>query len=520
FLPDPFSAQPQARMYKTGDLVRWRADGNLEYLGRNDFQVKVRGFRIELPEIEAVLLAQPGVRSAAVLARTDAAADTQLVAYLLADDGVALELTQLRAALAQVLAKHMIPNVFVLLDAMPLTVNGKLDRAALLALGADAGRALTGAAGTSRKPETATEIKLHAQWMQLLKLDHYGDSQVGCTDDFFDLGGTSLHIIRMVAYIAREFGSKVQVTDLFRHRTIEQLAALLDRQGELLPRSPVVRFGADGAPTIFCIPGIHGHAMSFKDLAGALPGFALACLEPIDLLGNTLVPLDSLDALCLGYLEIIKQVQGSGPYRLLGHSFGGLVALKLAGMLEQQGERVECVGLLDTFAPVASDGAGPYLPGREGGPLSAAYVHAIFSKFEQYLDCDLGVDLPALTAMSENERVFHLATQLTLHQIIATHDPQFVRNYLHSRRRHEDAMVDYYGEHHAARAPLQFGGKVCLFKASEASAHVPHSGGDDLGWRACLRGTFEVVSVPGNHESLITGPHAGALGQAVTALFG
>jgi thioesterase domain-containing protein len=303
----------------------------------------------------------------------------------------------------------------------------------------------------------------------------------------------------------------VQVTDLFQHRTIEQLASLLDERRATAGRSPVLRFGPDGAPNIFCIPGINGHAMSFKDLAAALPGHALQCLEPIDLRGTALVPLDSLDSLCRGYLALLKEVQGSGPYRLLGHSFGGLVALRLAEMLEQQGELVAWVGLIDTFAHALD--AGGAAPPADLGAFSAGYVHHIFARFEQYLDCELGIAVDSLAAMSENERIFHLATQLALHQIIPRHDPQLVRSYLQGRQVHENTMLAYY------RGPARprFGGKVGLFKAGEALPGQDMRA--DYGWRAWLAGDLQVRTVPGDHESLITPAHAPGLGAAVAQLF-
>ncbi|MEB0259906.1 non-ribosomal peptide synthetase, partial [Undibacterium sp. 5I1] len=182
FVTDPFSTDPQARMYKTGDLGRWLADGNIEYLGRNDFQVKLRGFRIELGEIEAKLAACHGVREVAVIAREDDTSEKRLVAYLVATDGATPQAAELRAALSGVLPEYMIPSAFVVLNAMPLTPNGKLDRKALPAPGQSAI-----ATRVYQAPQSATESAIASIWQELLGLE-----RVGRNDHFFELGGHSL----------------------------------------------------------------------------------------------------------------------------------------------------------------------------------------------------------------------------------------------------------------------------------------------------------------------------------------
>ncbi|RKH36324.1 non-ribosomal peptide synthetase, partial [Corallococcus llansteffanensis] len=181
FVPHPFSTSPGARLYRTGDLARWRADGQLEFLGRTDFQVKLRGFRLELGEIEAALARQPGVREVAVLVREDVPGDKRLVAYLvLAPDSPSV--SELRRALQQQLPGYMVPAHLLPLDALPLTPNGKLDRRALPA--PDARPSLdTGFVA----PQSALEQQLASAWQSVLRLD-----KVGVHDNFFDLGGNSL----------------------------------------------------------------------------------------------------------------------------------------------------------------------------------------------------------------------------------------------------------------------------------------------------------------------------------------
>ncbi|WP_339492983.1 condensation domain-containing protein, partial [Pseudomonas sp. EA_15y_Pfl2_R67] len=217
FIADPFSTEPNARLYKTGDLGRWLADGTLEYLGRNDFQVKIRGFRIELGEIENALVAYPGIREAVVIAREDSQGDVEskrLVAYVC---GEPVPAEQLRSALLSSLPEYMVPSAFVHLDALPLTANGKLDRRALPAPGQD-----SLASKTYESPQGDTEIAIAEIWKGLLHLD-----QVGRHDGFLELGGHSLLAVQLLSRLRRKLGARLTLRELFDAPTVRGLAALV-----------------------------------------------------------------------------------------------------------------------------------------------------------------------------------------------------------------------------------------------------------------------------------------------------
>ncbi len=245
FVPDPFGPTPGARLYRTGDRVRWDAAGQLHYLGRVDQQVKLRGYRIEPGEVEAALLAQPGVAEAAVLASAGPAGELRLVAYLAP---ATLELAAVAAALAAVLPAYMLPSAWVALDRLPLTPNGKLDRKALPAAGAEAslGRAARVA------PRTSTEATLAALWAEVLGLP-----QVGVHDNFFHLGGDLILSIQVVARAARA-GLHLTPRLLFLHQTIAELAsavtsgpAVVAEQGAVsgsAPLTPIQRWFFDSEP--------------------------------------------------------------------------------------------------------------------------------------------------------------------------------------------------------------------------------------------------------------------------------
>ena len=223
FVPDPFagrggSGRAGDRLYKTGDLARYRADGQLEYLGRRDGQIKLRGYRIELSEIESVLLQQPDVREVAVLLRKDDPANPRLVAYVRPADGVTLSISKLRDDLRRVLPDYMVPSSFVRMDVMPLTTNGKIDRSALPA----PDRERPEQAAEFVPPRGTIEDSLAAIWRQVLNLD-----QVGAHDNFFDLGGTSLLALEAFKRIEGVAAGKCQVLDLFRYPTVRSLAAFI-----------------------------------------------------------------------------------------------------------------------------------------------------------------------------------------------------------------------------------------------------------------------------------------------------
>ena len=374
FVPDPF--RPQGRVYHSGDLVRWRPDGLLEFIGRIDNQVKLRGLRIELEEIEAVICRHRAVDQCVVVVREDRPGDSQLVAYLVAGDSPP-SVGDLRAHVGLELPAYMIPSAWVTLDALPLAVSGKVDRANL--------PAPAGGAERSRTPlRTPTEEAVGAICAEIL-----GVPAVGADDNFFELGGTSLQAIRLVSRLTDQFGTTVTVRTVYGGSTISALAAQLDElmgaSGSSAPPrvrrrgaarassnghgrgdaavspapawSPLVPLSAgDGAP-LYCVHSVSGSVFSFAGLARLLGGdHPLVAIEASGVSGGP--PLEvGLDELAATYVQAVDGEHPGEPAVLMGWSMGGVVAFAMASQLEAAGRRPPLVVLVD--APVPSGAGAP-----------------------------------------------------------------------------------------------------------------------------------------------------------------
>lgn len=334
FVADPFAGRAQ-RMYRTGDLARWTEQGEVEYLGRTDHQVKLRGQRIELGEIEAALAARPQVDGACALVREDRPGDQRLVGYVTGGADPA----GVRAALARELPEHMVPSAVVALDAFPLSPNGKLDRRALPA------PVFTGGGGV--RVMSAREEALAQLFAEVL-----GAAAVGPDDAFFDLGGTSLLAVRLVARVREEFGAELTIGSLFEASTPAALAARIDGAGPAAEDAldVVLRLRGGGARApLFAIHPAGGIAWCYAGLAARLgPDQPVYGIQARGLVRDEPLPR-TLEEEAADYVRRIREVQGHGPYRLLGWSVGGVLAHTVAVLLQDGGEEVELLALLDAF---------------------------------------------------------------------------------------------------------------------------------------------------------------------------
>lgn len=482
FVLDPFATQAGARMYRTGDLGRFLPSGSIEYLGRNDFQVKLRGYRIELGEIEAVLMGHESVRQAAVVAHEDGPGDKRLVAYVVTGRGTPAKTAGdktypssaasalpdvLRAHLQHRLPDYMVPSSLVVLDALPLTPSGKLDRGSLPAPSAD-----SYAARAYEPPRGKLERRLAEAWCELLTIE-----RVGRHDNFFDLGGHSLLAVRLVNEL-RTRGIDVSLTKLFACPTIEMLtreAAGPDNPA-IKAGAIVLRAGGHGAP-LFLAPDLFNQMIYGSVLARHLrDGFAVYGLV-VDETGPTLAP--TVEAMAAHLCGIMRAVQPSGPYHLAGWSFGGTLAYEIARQLVEADEAVEFLGLIDTL----------YMPSAPRAGMSDTEI------LRAYIARRTGEDL--LTS-DFSALVLKCCEFALLPQAISERD---VRETIAQSRMREGAGKKY------AAAPIPV--SVHLFTASE----YPPDGGL-YGWDQVIPAQrICKIPVPGSHHSMLQIPHVATLGN-------
>ena len=345
FIKNPFSDNPNSRLYKTGDLARYLPDGNIEYLGRIDNQVKIRGFRIELGEIEAVLAQHPLVKENAVIVHEASQTDKRLVAYFVPHQGQVIENTALRDFLKERLPDYMVPSAFVTKESLPLTPNGKIDRRVL---SKDSVSNYQLSEEKFVAPRTPDEKLLAGIWASVL-----GIEQVGVHDNFFELGGHSLLAVSLLAQIEQQFGKHLPLAALFQSATIAELALQLNPSTDITNQwAPLVAIQSNGSKRpFFCLPGAGGNVLYYHQLAHYLgqdqPFYGL---QAVGLDGET-EPDTRVEDMAARYIQEIQTVQPQGPYLLGGHSFGGWIALEMSKQLQLKGKKVARLAIFDTTVP-------------------------------------------------------------------------------------------------------------------------------------------------------------------------
>ncbi|HUF37635.1 MAG TPA: AMP-binding protein [Anaerolineales bacterium] len=341
FLPNPF--EPGGRLFRTGDLARWRPDGRLEHIGRRDHQVKVRGQRVELAEVEGHLEAVAGVRQAAVAA-VSKDGRTVLVGYVVLEAG-APDPVALRAELAGRLPDYMIPPLFVTLETMPLTRSGKIDRGALPEPDLSRRR---GPGGGSQGEMSATERRLGAIWEAVLGIDG-----VGRHENFFLLGGDSLLAIRIQHRVETDFKVRIPVAAFIQASTVAEQAALVDAAGDapLFGRRLIALRKEGRRPPMFLVPPAGSTVLAFRQLAHHLsPDQPVYGLQPWGTDGE-MRPHYSLRRMASDYIREMRKLHPEGPYLLGGMCFGGIVVFEMARQLARGGEPPPLVVVLDTLVP-------------------------------------------------------------------------------------------------------------------------------------------------------------------------
>lgn len=327
FLPNPFL--PGERMYRTGDLARMRPDGHIEYLGRIDHQVKIRGYRIELGEIEHQLLRHSDIKEAAVAAKTDQSNDQVLCAYVVSERDITQE--DIKAFLVKELPEYMVPSYLLKLDELPLTPNGKVDLKALPEPDRSAGALLE-----YEPPRHELEEKMAAIWEDILNIE-----LIGINANIFDIGANSLNIMSFVSRLYAELGFRVPFKDIFSKPTIKELSDFLKHAQDLLKDYTddcmQLTRAEEGGKNLFCFPPAASMGIAYLGLAKYLKQHSVYSFNFIPSANRV-----------RKYADIIKNIQGEGPYTLIGYSSGGILAFDVAKELNRQGYEVEDLIIIDS----------------------------------------------------------------------------------------------------------------------------------------------------------------------------
>ena len=460
FLPNPFRSGE--RVYRTGDLARWRTDGVLEYLGRNDHQIKIRGFRVEPGEIEVALTGEPEIRQAVVILREDPGQGKKLVAYLVAEPDQTIDVAELPARMAKRLPGHMVPSAFVVLEKIPLNVNGKTDRHALPQPKQQSHQGMV-------RPRTKTERQLAELWCDLLGL-----KEVGIHDSFFELGGDSLAAAGMLSAIRNSFDSELPLGAVFDTPTIAGLAVHLDGPADTGPLiAPVLKVRDVGkSPILFCVHPVLGVGWGFYQLANHLGDrFSLYALQSDALQGLSDLP-QSIEEVATRYIGRIRQIQPHGPYHLVGWSLGGLIAHEIARRLRASGEEIAHLSMLDSY---------PFHPASGETKRDEATLARAALGFLGFAENVIGDD-PKLARLGDFlQDQMEVDRNLFLHEVVKQ-DPEFIDrarvailHYLELAQRFEPGHVDV--DVHFFSAHQNQGEAVQSLLNYQPEAWLPHVGG-------------------------------------------
>ncbi|QDK79696.1 amino acid adenylation domain-containing protein [Spirosoma sp. KCTC 42546] len=346
FVPNPFDKSRKRMMYRTGDLGKFMADGEIHCLGRIDQQVKVRGYRIELGEIEHALITQPGIREAVVVAREERPGDQRLIAYvvtnpLLSTDAFRGQVLVWRTKLQEVLPVYMVPTDFVSLPQLPITPNGKIDRNAL-----PKPASLLQTSGNETEPGTETEKLIAAIWKEALGID-----KIDIDADFFELGGHSMIAVQVMTQLEKETGKRLPLSTLLTYPSVRKLAQLVQADAKPTNWKSLVPIQPEGRKVpIYIIHGIGLNLLNFSSLLSYMDpeqpiyGLQARGLDGID------EPLDDIGEIAAFYLTEVLEQNPTGPYAIAGYSFGGYVALEMARQLKAMGKEVKMLAMFDTNA--------------------------------------------------------------------------------------------------------------------------------------------------------------------------
>ncbi|MEO5782430.1 MAG: amino acid adenylation domain-containing protein [Ginsengibacter sp.] len=484
FIQNPFDKGPGSKLYRTGDLGKWQANGHIEYHGRKDDQVKIRGYRIELGEIESALRQHPSVQQVVVIVREDSPNDKRLAAYVVPSKDNIPAISDLQLFLTKKLPEYMLPSAFVFLKSMPLTTNGKVDRTALPAPDHQRQELKK----TLIAPRSSTEITLKKIWEECLKVH-----PIGMQDNFFELGGHSIQAVQIFSKIRKTFSRKFPLATLFQAPTIEQLAILVTGKKNSNSYSSLVAIQPCGSKNpLFCMHAGAGTVLLYQSLSQHLgmdqPVYGL---QAKGLNGNE-PPQTCVEDMATHSIKHIRNVQQQGPYFLAGYCFGGILAFEIAQQLIRQGQTV---ALLVNFNGV-----------------SPTYVHpSHLSIIEEEGDLEENTNLPKTIKYYWKKFIFLTTREKILYPFkflirkLLTYNQQYkIRKFFYSyyisrNRPLPEALRKYYffennGAIARAYKPQPFPGKMIILRSPKIYPDP------SLGWDGLVTGDIETCDISGEHK--------------------
>ncbi len=486
FVPNPYIVNE--RMYKTGDLGRWLPDGNIEYLGRTDHQIKIRGYRVELGEIEAVLSTSPQVKDAVVIVRETSGGNQELLAYIVAEKqkenrSNKIDVSSLRSFLMVKLPDHMIPASFIFIESFPLTTSGKVDRKSL----PEPEVLQSETIGSMIQPRNPLEFQMAQLWEEILQ-----KTSLSVTDNFFEIGGHSLLAVRLMAKVEKVFGKRIPLTALFQEGTIEHLTSLVMSGTEQQHFSPLVELQKQGDKTPFyCVHPAGGNVLCFFEM-----GKIIGKTRPVYGLQSKGVdgeeePLDRVETMASYYIDELLKVQPEGPYCLGGYSFGVHVAFEMARQLVDQGKEIGTLAILDT--PGLGQEDEPDEP-LDDTRLLAHMVTQIESHFESHL----GISYEDLVGLDEESQYNLIIERMKENRILPEDGSRKQLTGLVRVFKMNSQAMDIY-------KPKIYSGDITVFATKGLRGRFPKD--KSLRWGEVTTGKIRVVAIPGDHSSFLKSPH-------------
>jgi pyochelin synthetase len=480
------------RLYRTGDLGRYLPDGNIEFLGREDFQVKVQGYRIELGEIEARLQACPGVENCVVAVREDDPGEKRLVGYVILSPGTTLDSAAMREDLRSKLPEYMVPSALVSLSEFPLTMNGKVNRKALPA----PVRASAAAGSESDAPRDSLEMQLIQLWEKVLNV-----RPIRLHDNFFDLGGNSLGAVRLFSEMRKLFGRTFPLSVLFQAPTVEKLADIVRKGGWSPNWTSLVPIQPGGSnPPFFCVHGGGGNVLIFRELAHHLGAdYPFYGLQARGLDGSSDY-LTTTEAMAESYLREIRELQPEGPYYLGGFCMGGQVAVEIAQTLVREGQQVNLLFAIDAhnFNGVIPQFSLRQKVGNFGQKIKFHWLNVWQLGFKGQIDYLVEKSKFALRRETERLRIkiVHLF-KLNPHRDVV-------------RGTREEFLEDINDRAFLAYVPDVYPGKmtICRPRRNYTFLHDPFNG-----WGEIAAGGLEIIELPSNPGGIFLEPYVQTLAE-------